>query len=113
MSLTVGLTILAMLVLNGLFAAYELVLASVRTERLKVLAERKRRGAATALRMKQRMEGSLAVVQLGITLVGVIAAAIGGASMDEGLFPRLIQNWLGVNDRVAEALAVACFVLPF
>ena len=33
------------------------------------------RGAVTALRMKNRMEGSLAVVQLGITLVGAIDAA--------------------------------------
>src|SRR5262245_26180479 len=112
MSLTVGLTILAMLLLNGLFAAYELALASVRTDRPKLRAYSKRRGAAPALRVKQRMEGSLAVVQRGIALVGVIAAAIGGASVDEGLFPRLIQNWLGVSDRVAEGLAVACFVLP-
>jgi CBS domain containing-hemolysin-like protein len=34
MSLSVVLTILAMLVLNGIFAAYELALASVRVDRL-------------------------------------------------------------------------------
>ena len=73
MSLTVLLTIAGMLVLNGIFAAYELALASVRVDRLKYLVERHRRGAATAVRMKNRMEGSLAVVQLGITLVGAIA----------------------------------------
>ena len=66
MSLTVVLTILAMLFLNGIFAAYELALASVRLDRLKVLAEKKRRGAATALRMKNRMEGSLAVDRSGL-----------------------------------------------
>ena len=46
MSLTVVLIIVAMLLLNGVFAAYELALASVRLDRLKVLADQKRRGAA-------------------------------------------------------------------
>src|SRR5512134_1842012 len=87
MSLTTLFVILGMLLLNALFAAYELALASVRIDRLKHLVEQRRRGAATALRMKNRMEGSLAVVQLGITLVGAIAAAAGGASAEEKLGP--------------------------
>jgi putative hemolysin len=111
MNLTVGLTILAMLVLNGVFAAYELALASVRTDRLKALADRKFRGAGIALRMKNRMEGSLAVVQLGITLVGAIAAALGGANVHEWLAP-LLQETLGVSRSVAAGIALACFVLP-
>jgi putative hemolysin len=111
MSLTVILTILAMLLLNGVFAAYELALASVRLDRLKILAERKRRGAATALRMKNRMEGSLAVVQLGITLVGAIAAAAGGASIHERFTPYLVTA-LGLSDRLAGVVALVCFVVP-
>jgi putative hemolysin len=111
MSLTVILTIVAMLLLNGVFAAYELALASVRLDRLKVLAEKKRRGAVTALRMKNRMEGSLAVVQLGITLVGAIAAATGGASIDEHLSPILAKS-LGLSDRLADVVALVCFVIP-
>jgi putative hemolysin len=112
MSLTVVLIIGAMLLLNGVFAAYELALASVRTDRLKVLADHKRRGAATALRMKNRMEGSLAVVQLGITVVGAIAAATGGASVDEKFSPVIAQS-LHVSDRLADAIALVCFVIPF
>jgi magnesium and cobalt exporter, CNNM family len=112
MSLTVALTILAMLLLNGVFAAYELALASVRAERLKFLVERKRRGAAIALRMKNRMEGSLAVVQLGITLVGAIAAATGGANVDEGLAPLILRTLPGISQKMSEILALACFVLP-
>jgi putative hemolysin len=111
MSLTVVLTIVAMLLLNGIFAAYELALASVRIDRLKFLAERKRPGAATALRMKGRMEGSLAVVQLGITLVGAIAAATGGASVDESLTP-LMQRSLHISSHLAHAVALTCFVIP-
>jgi putative hemolysin len=111
MSLSVLSIIAAMLVMNGVFAAYELALASVRVDRLKFLAEKHRPGATTALRMKNRMEGSLAVVQLGITLVGAIAAAAGGASVDENLSPT-IAVWLGISERVADVIALVCFVLP-
>jgi len=110
MSVSVVATILAMLILNGFFAAYELALASVRVGRLRALAEQKRSGAGIALRMKTRMEGSLAVVQLGITLVGAIAAATGGASVDEWLSPHLTR--LGLSPHVAHAVALACFVVP-
>ena len=111
MSLSVVLTILVMLLLNGVFAAYELALASVRIDRLKILVERRRRGAATALRMKNRMEGSLAVVQLGITLVGAIAAATGGASIDDNLAP-LLQSTTGWSKQLAEVVALIAFVIP-
>src|SRR5262245_25724584 len=96
MSLTVALTILAMVSLTAIFAAYELALASVRIDRLKLLADRKVRGAATALRMKSRMEASLAVVQLGMTITGVIGAAAGGASVEEKFSP-LLEKWLHVD----------------
>jgi putative hemolysin len=111
MSLTTLLVILGMLLLNALFAAYELALASVRIDRLRHLADQKRRGAATALRMKNRMEGSLAVVQLGITLVGAIAAAAGGASAEEDLGPWLAAVGI-TNEPLADFLALAIIVIP-
>jgi putative hemolysin len=111
MSLTVFLIIVAMLLLNGVFAAYELALASVRAERLKHMVEQRRRGAAIALRMKNRMEASLAVVQLGITLVGAIAAATGGADAKERLVP-LIEKHLGLSPYLADILALTCLVIP-
>ena len=112
MSLTTLLVILGMLLLNALFAAYELALASVRIDRLKHLAEQKRRGAATAVRMKNRMEGSLAVVQLGITFVGAIAAAVGGASAEEDLGPWL-KSALGLSgEQLADILALVLIVVP-
>ena len=82
MPLAETVIILVMLVFNAMFAAYELALASVSVARLSELVAQKRPGAQAALRMKHRMEASLAVVQLGITLVGAIAAAVGGASAD-------------------------------
>jgi putative hemolysin len=69
MSPSVLAIIALMVLLNSLFAAYELALASARPERLKALAAQHRRGAAAAAFMKERIEGSLAVIQLGITVV--------------------------------------------
>ena len=82
------LIILLMLALNALLAAYEMALASVSRTKLSILAQEKKAGADSALFMKDHMEGSLAVVQIGITLVGAIAAACGGASADEAFAPN-------------------------
>ena len=83
------LIILLMLLLNALLAAYEMALASVSRTKLSILAQEKRSGAEQALYMKDHMEGSLAVVQIGITLVGAVAAAVGGAGADEWFAPWL------------------------
>jgi putative hemolysin len=111
MSLTVALTILAMVLLTAVFAAYELALASVRPGRLKMLADQKRRGAATALRMKENIEKSLAAAQLGMTLTAVIAAATGGASVEEKLSP-LIKQYLHLPEPYDDIVALICFVIP-
>ena len=103
--------ILLMLVLNALLAAYEMALASISRTKLSILAQEKRLGAEQALFMKDHMEGSLAVVQIGITLVGAIAAAAGGAGADE-MFSPVLQEWLSIPKRLADALAVAVVVVP-
>lgn len=105
------LIILFMLLLNALLAAYEMALASVSRTKLSILAQEKRSGAEQALYMKDHMEGSLAVVQIGITLVGAVAAASGGAGADE-MFSPVLQEWLHVSKRMADALAVALVVVP-
>lgn len=104
------LVIAAMLVLNSIFAAYEIALASVSLARLQVLAREHRRGAHAAQYMKDGMEASLAVVQLGITLVGAIAAATGGAGATESLAP-LFED-LGLRPGWAQFLAVTTVVIP-
>lgn len=108
---TVELVIMAVMIgINSIFAGYEIALASVGMARLDSLVQERRRGATAALRMKQNMEASLAVVQLGITLVGAIAAATGGAGAEESISP-LLQD-LGIRAGVAEFLAIALVVVP-
>lgn len=104
--------IIALMVLcNAVFAAYEIALASVAHARLKVLAEQNRKGARSALRMKNNMEASLAVVQLGITLVGAVAAATGGADIEDSLAPWLERS-VGLAATTAHWIALGMFVLP-
>jgi putative hemolysin len=108
---TVELLVVAlMLVLNAVFAAYEIALASVADGRLQALARDGRRGAATAQAMKRDMERSLAVVQLGITLVGIIAGATSGAGAGENLSPVLQQY--GLSEGLADFLALVVIVIP-
>ncbi|MFN5230089.1 MAG: CNNM domain-containing protein, partial [Planctomycetota bacterium] len=90
-----------MVLVNALFAAYEIALASVTKARLQALMEQGRLGAHSAIIMKDRIEKSLAVVQLGITVVGLIAGATSGATASESLSPILQE--FGWSERIADA----------
>src|SRR5580698_4837102 len=105
------LIILVMITFNAVFAAYEMALASISRTKLTYLVETKKKGATEALFMKDRMEASLAAVQLGVTLVGSIAAAIGGAGATEALNPYFEKN-LGLSKVMAESLSLAALVIP-
>jgi putative hemolysin len=100
-----------LLLVNALFAAYETALAAVSQARLHALERAGHRGAAAAVFMKTRIERSLAVTQLGMTLVAAIAAAFGGASVEERLAPALEARF-GFSPRVAGAIALASIVIP-
>lgn len=81
------LLILSLLVLNGVFAMAEISLVSVRRARLKALADEGKRGAVTALKLLENPERFLSTVQIGITLVGVLSGAFGGATLSKALIP--------------------------
>lgn len=108
---TIELIIIAvMIAFNSILAGYEIALASVSLGRLHALVDEGRTGAAAALRMKRNIEASLAVVQLGITLVGAVAAATGGAGAEEAIEP-ILRRW-GVSAGAAQFLSIALVVAP-
>jgi len=108
---TIELIVMAvMIAFNSVYAGYEIALASVGLGRLHALVKEGRSGAAAALRMKQNLEASLAVVQLGITLVGAVAAATGGAGAEETVEPYL-RGW-GLSAAFSQFLAIALVVAP-
>lgn len=103
--------IFAMIILNAVFAAYEMALASITRTKLTYLVQIKKPGAAEALFMKDRMEASLAVVQLGITLVGAIAAAIGGAGITTLLNPYF-QKYFNLSAQLSEVASLVVLIIP-
>jgi putative hemolysin len=74
-------TLVLLTLLNGAFAMSELAVVSSRPARLRAMAEDGSRGARTALRLAEDPGRFLSTVQIGITLVGVVAGAFGGATL--------------------------------
>lgn len=73
--------ILALILLNGVFAMSEIAVLSSRTARLQQRVDRGDAGARRALDLAEHPTRFLSTVQLGITLVGIFAGAYGGASI--------------------------------
>ncbi len=107
--MTSQLLILFLLVaLNGLFAMAELAIVSSRGVRLRQMAESGIPGATTALRLMEEPTRFLSSVQIGITLIGVLAGVYSGASFAEPLGAWLSQfDWLaGYEETLAYVLVV-------
>jgi putative hemolysin len=95
-SITVEIVLIAIGILaNGFFAGSEIALVSSRVSRLAELRQQGVRGAATAMRLKEKPEVFLATVQIAITAVGTLASAVGGATAVEALTPKLADLGLG------------------
>jgi putative hemolysin len=83
--------ILILLIANGLFSMSELAVVSARKPRLQRRAESGDRRAEAALQLAAEPNDFLATVQIGITLVGILAGAFGGATLAGELVPVLQQ----------------------
>lgn len=103
-----GLVVLALVFINGLFAAAEM---SVVTARPGLLARRKRAGdrrAGAAYELVVHRDRFLATVQVGITLVGTLAGVYSGARLADPLV-QLLRAWPGLAP-YAGPLSVAVVV---
>ncbi len=74
------LAIILLIILNGLFAFSEIAIVSAKKVRLQQLAK-KRPGAAVALELAEDPTNFLSTVQVGITLIGILAGALSGATL--------------------------------
>lgn len=89
-SIGLELTILFLLILgNGVLAMAELAVVSARKPRLQQMADEGSTGARTALTLASDPGEFLSSVQIGITLVGILAGAFGGATV-----ARWLAEWL-------------------
>lgn len=94
--------------LNGVFAMSELAIVSAKTTRLRSAADKGSRAATVALALAADPGKFLSTVQIGITLVGIIAGAYSGASLGGPVGERL--EALGVPHRYAEESGFALVI---
>ena len=100
--------IAGLILLNGVFSMSELAIVSARPARLKVAAEDGSRGAQVALDLASNPGKFLSTVQIGITLVGIIAGAYSGASLGGPVGERLML--LGVPAEYADDAGFALVI---
>lgn len=79
--------ILLLLVLNGIFAMYEMALVSSSKTRLETLVSKGNKRAKRVLKQLEEPEKFLSTIQIGITLIGIISGAYGGANIADDLVP--------------------------
>jgi putative hemolysin len=83
------LLLLLLLLANGFFAMSEIAIVSSRKSRLRELAKDGDRRAGTALAIADEPTRFLSTVQVGITLIGTLAGAIGGVALAGNLTPSI------------------------
>lgn len=79
------LIVLGLVLLNGFLAMSELAVVSARPARLKAMRDRGVPGARTALALTEDPGRLLSTVQVGISLVGILAGAFSGAALGDRL----------------------------
>ena len=89
--------IILLVLINGIFAMSELAIVSARKANLHSLADQGNRGAKTALRLASDPGKFLSTVQIGITLIGIVAGAFSGASLGGPTAERLQLLGMGAD----------------
>lgn len=103
--------IIALLILNGIFSAGEMAIVSSRKSKIKeMMKSEENKRASTLFNMKENPEKFLSAVQIGITLFGTLASAIGGVLAVQYLEPLLIKS-IPYIGRFAGTIALAFIVL--
>ncbi len=89
------LIVLLLIVANGVFAGSEIAVVSARKVRLERMANQGNARAKTALKLAKSPNNFLSTVQIGITLIGILSGAVGGATIAQRLKPFLATiPWL-------------------
>ncbi len=98
------LLVFLFIIIGGVFAAAEMALVSLRDSQVRALAGRGKRGQTVA-RLAADPNLFLSAVQIGVTLAGFMAAAVGADNFAPLLTP-IIASW-GVPGAIAGGLSTA------
>ncbi len=104
------LIVLLLLILNGGFSMSEMAIVSARRVRLQRLAEGGNRQARLALALADEPNKLLATIQIGITTIGILSGALGGATLAEEIATRLkvIPALEPYSDAIGVGVVVVC-----
>jgi putative hemolysin len=105
------LIVLALILANGFFSGAEMAIVASRRGRLRALADQGDRRARAALELANSPDRFLPTVQIGITLVGTLAAAYGGDSLVSELAAWIADRAPPAIAGVARPIALTVFVL--
>ncbi len=81
------LIILALLLVNGVFAMYEIALVSSNKARLETMVRNGSKKAGRVLELLEEPEKILSTIQVGITLIGIVSGAYGGTTLADDVQP--------------------------
>lgn len=104
------IVILALVLANGVFSGAEMAIVASRRGRLRALAAEGDEAARKALELASNPDRFLPTVQIGVTLVGTLAAALGGERVVTSLADRVARMAPGLAG-FAKPVALATFVL--
>lgn len=107
--LTALLVLALLLVLNGALAMAELAMMTSRHSRLQQAARSGNKGAATAIELARHPTRFLSTVQVGITLIGILAGAFGENSLSGEIEPLVAR--VPLLEPHADTVALAIVVL--
>lgn len=102
------LILLLLIVLNGVFAMSEIAVVSARKTRLQAMVEEGKTGADAALALAESPNRFLSTVQIGITLINIVAGTFGGATLATQIADALVT--LSVPPDVAQGIGVALII---
>lgn len=103
--------ILILILINGFFSSAEIAIISARRTRIKQLVEQGNKRAARVHKLQNEPERFLATIQVGITVVGSLAGAIGGAAAIEIIKPILQQMPYPFVRNASEPIAIGLVVV--
>lgn len=109
--ITEYLIIIACLTANAFFSAFEMAFVAISGARLVELSKSHEKVMTRVQKFKKKPERTLSAIQVGISLVGAIAAAVGGTGAVERLEPYLIARF-DLSPSLAESISVAAIILP-
>lgn len=103
--------ILVLILVNGFFAGSEIAIISSRKSRIKHLMDQGDKNAEIVHKLQNEPDTFLATVQVGITIVGMMAGAISGAAAIEALKPVLQEIPVGFIQKGSAPIAIGIVVL--